>query len=517
MVNNPLKDSILNEERFTITWELIPGRGAWQDQQEKIFEGAEQVADGEIVDGITLTENPGGNPAISAEYLGIKLKKMGVEPLVHFTVKDKNRNQLESFLYSMEREEVHNLLVMTGDYQVSGYGGQSKPVFDLDPVQLLDLISSLNEGLSYKDPFGRSQSLEQTHFFPGVAVSPFKKLEEELIPQYWKLEKKVEKGAKFIIPQVGYDARKFHELIQYVEDKGLDVPIIGNLYVLDYGSARAMNAKRIPGAFVSDDLMEQIAQEKKSDDKGKQARLDRAAKMYAFMKGMGFAGVHIGGHTVGYEEVRYIVEKGEDLVPKWKDLVNEFDYPMEDGFYYYKRDPESGLNKRTRRDVDRRPLKKLHYAVFEFMHSIVFEPKGVFFRPMRWISRVVDGSLLERPFQFMEKLAKTCTNDCQECGNCAISDLGYLCPMSQCPKNQRNGPCGGGYDGYCEVYPDEEECIYVRAYRRLKANKKQRKLRELYLPPPDWNLYHTSSWLNYFMGRDYVSEREGVEPPKKKD
>jgi len=41
--------------------------------------------------------------------------------------------------------------------------------------------------------------------------------------------------------------------------------------------------------------------------------------------------------------------------------------------------------------------------------------------------------------------------------------------VSQCPKNQRNGPCGGSYEGWCEVYPGERLCIWVKAYRWLKA------------------------------------------------
>ena len=50
--------------------------------------------------------------------------------------------------------------------------------------------------------------------------------------------------------------------------------------------------------------------------------------------------------------------------------------------------------------------------------------------------------------------------------------------MSQCPKNQINGACGGSDQGWCEVYPDEKQCIWVRAYDRLKVHP------ELRLPTP---------------------------------
>ncbi|MEF8780807.1 MAG: methylenetetrahydrofolate reductase C-terminal domain-containing protein [Haloferacaceae archaeon] len=519
MDENTLKKSVLDEDEFAVTWEHVPGRGAREPQQDAVFEAAETAAEGGVVDGLSVTENAGGNPAISAEYLGAKLGDIDVDPLVHFTAKDKNRNQIESLLYALDREGIHNLLVMTGDYQSDGYRGQSKPVYDLDPVQILDLISDLNGGLEFTDDFGRDKTLQSTDFFPGVAVSPFKRLEAELLPQYWKLERKVEKGAQFVIPQVGYDARKFHELIQYVDDHDLDVPVIGNIYVLDPGSARAMNANRIPGVIVTDDLLEDITTEAEAaEDDGKRARLERAAKLYAIMKGMGYAGVHVAGHEVDHDGVEYVVERGEELVPEWQELVEEFDYPMENGFYYYERDPETGLNAPKRAPLPEEPTQTAGYRGFKLMHDEMFEPDGALFGPMRWGAKKVDGSRLEEPFQATERLIKTATNDCQECGNCALLDLAYQCPMSQCPKNQRNGPCGGSYDGYCEVHPDEQKCIYVTAYRQLKADggveEAREKLRDLYAPPVDWELENSSSWLNYFLGRDYASARAGIEPPE---
>lgn len=519
MVGNPLRESITDEDEFAVTWELVPGRGATEPQQEAVIADAERASEGDVVDGVSITENPGGSPALSAEYLGMQMKERGIEPLVHFTAKDKNRNQIESLLHGLEREDVRNILIMSGDHQDEAFEGQAKPVYDLDPVQLLDLVSHLNQGMEFTDSFGRSQELEPTDFFPGAVVSPFKKIEEELLPQYWKLEKKVEKGAEYIIPQVGYDARKFHELLQYVDEKGLDVPVIGNLYVLDYGSARAMNSTRIPGAMVTDDLLEEVEAEQDDEDGGHQAMLERAAKMYAWMKGMGFAGVHIGGHSADYEDVEYIVERGEELEDEWESLIEEFEYPKDKDyyFYYYEKDEETGLNSEEHGPRPASPKQELGYRGFKVAHDVMFEPDGALFGPMRWTAEKVDDTWMEEPYQGFERVAKTISNDCQECGNCALFDLAYLCPMSQCPKNERNGPCGGSHDGYCEVYPEEQECIYVRAYRRLKADggleKAKEKLKETYIPPPDWELEGTSSWLNYYLGRDYASKAAGIEPP----
>ena len=75
----------------------------------------------------------------------------------------------------------------------------------------------------------------------------------------------------------------------------------------------------------------------------------------------------------------------------------------------------------------------------------------------------------------------------------------YVCPQT-CPKQLRNGPCGGTNNGQCEVIP-EQACIWVRVYERAKtANELE--LLKVYIPPPDRPLQGTSSYINYFLGRD---------------
>ena len=68
-----------------------------------------------------------------------------------------------------------------------------------------------------------------------------------------------------------------------------------------------MNDKQIPGCVVTDKLLAKLDEERKDKDKGKAARLDRAARMYAIAKGMGFRGAHVGGNGVTYEMVEYVI------------------------------------------------------------------------------------------------------------------------------------------------------------------------------------------------------------------
>ena len=146
----------------------------------------------------------------------------------------------------------------------------------------------------------------------------------------------------------------------------------------------------------------------------------------------------------------------------------KFDYPQSDGWYYFEKDTETGLN--SERSVDRsehRPRSPLSYRGFRLIHNLMFEKKGILFRPMRAFAHAVDGSFIEHLFERLEQLAKTFANECMHCGDCALFETAFICPMSQCPKSQRNGPCGGSINGWCEVYPEEKKCLYVRAYDRL--------------------------------------------------
>ncbi|AET67297.1 5,10-methylenetetrahydrofolate reductase [Desulfosporosinus orientis DSM 765] len=518
-MENKFKESLLDKNTLSVTWELVPGRGANEKAQVTAIASAEQAAKGGRVHALTITDNPGGNPAILADTLGMEIVKMGIEPLVHFTCKDKNRNQMESQLYALDRAKVRNLLVMTGDYTYSGFKGRPKPVFDLDPSNVLQLITEMNKGLEVPGMKGPTYHAP-SDFFAGAAVSPFKSTEAELMVQYYKMKKKIQGGAQFIVTQLGYDARKCHEVLQFLKVNNLDIPVVGNIYVLPYGAANVMNQNKLPGCVVTDKLLAQLNEEKTAPDKGVEQRMLRAAKMYAFMKGMGFAGVHIGGHNLKYEQVEFIIDKGEELYPNWQDYIKEFDYPQDNGFYYFEKDEKTGLN--TDRPTNRanRPLDApsgFMNSMMRGMHSLMFTPNKKLFPVMRKMYHAAEGSKkAEKRLHALEHIAKVVMLDCKDCGDCAILDLGYLCPMSQCPKNQRNGACGGSRDGWCEVFPNEKKCVWVRAYARLKKYNEEHTLDVPPVPPANWELYQTSSWSNFYLGKDHSAPILGIKRPESK-
>jgi len=103
-------------------------------------------------------------------------------------------------------------------------------------------------------------------------------------------------------------------------------------------------------------------------------------------------------------------------------------------------------------------------------------------------------------FTGAERQAKQDLFGCRMCGQCALPVTGYVCPMG-CPKELRNGPCGGvGADGSCEVYP-ELRCVWVDAYERAASQGRAGDLQLLHRPV-DNRRWGESSWLNYWQGRD---------------
>jgi hypothetical protein len=100
---------------------------------------------------------------------------------------------------------------------------------------------------------------------------------------------------------------------------------------------------------------------------------------------------------------------------------------------------------------------------------------------------------VERPVALVERAAKSLLFDCRMCGQCVLSSTGMSCPMN-CPKELRNGPCGGVRPGgYCEVKP-EMRCVWVLAWDGAARMRGSERIREV-LPPVDRRLKGSSAWL----------------------
>src|SRR5207249_9733394 len=108
----------------------------------------------------------------------------------------------------------------------------------------------------------------------------------------------------------------------------------------------------------------------------------------------------------------------------------------------------------------------LAYRLSKFVHDAVFTPGKPLYRLGRKIyAKSRDPMQGPRSLRVLEHASKAAMFRCKDCGDCSLPDIAFLCPESQCAKNQRNGPCGGTRDGKGEGA--DVERIWSRAYDRL--------------------------------------------------
>ncbi len=491
---------LFEPEKFVVTLELVPGREATGRTVDKVMGIAKDAfADGRV-SAVSMTDNPGGNPALSPDVLGFEIFKLGMDVIVHFTCRDTNRVGMESRALQLAMMGMKNILALTGDYSGQGFGGQGAPVFDIDSVQLQILLAVLNDRMR--------ESGDPDDFLTGCAVSPFKYTAAESFSQYAKLCRKIAAGAKFIITQLGYDAAKYIELLKMMRHLNLSLPVLGSVYLLTPGAARIMNSGKVPGAIVPDELVRRVEDEWRHKDQGRKAAIDRAAQLAAILKGLGYKGVHIGGVHRNFDTVGAILDRMVDYEDRWESLMPDLNFSPRQGFYAY---PNRAPSPEFDADVGSLGIiEKARYALMQRVHDVFFNRDHPWAAVFEKLCRTLDDSAAQQLLlNVVEDPMKRLMLNCLKCGDCGIQHVGFLCPESGCPKHMRNGACGGSRDGRCEVYT-ERDCIWVRAYRRLTDAGRDGELMSGCVPPRMWELNHTSSWFNFHLHRDHQGASSGI-------
>jgi methylenetetrahydrofolate reductase (NADH) len=512
-----LQDALAQPGGFVVAAELVTSRGPITSEGgARVLALARDLAADPRIDVLSITDNPGGHAMLSPDALGTDLISRGQEVIIHLACKDWNRNALESRGWQLSSAGFHNVLALSGDYPVMGHRGLAAPVFDIDSVGLMSLFAQMNAGLP--DTRRPDSRLQRTDFFLGGVVTNHKRHEREVMPQYFKLRKKVRAGARFVINQAGWNTRKDDELIRWIRRDGLPLHVLANVYLLSRTAARAFHRGIIPGIVVADELLALAERHGASRDKGRAFFVDLASKHLAVVRGLGFDGVYLGGHMPA-ETFGEIIDRAGALAPDWLELAREIQFPRAGEFHYFARDPETGLSsddvdadylESKRRRRTQLPVS-VTYRVSRRVHDTVFASDAPLFQAGRSVyGRVERGPRVVRKLAHaLEQAAKVPLFGCKDCGDCSLPEIAYVCPESQCAKNQRNGPCGGTRDGLCEVY--DTECIWSEAYERLKAYGEEESMLDGPVVVKDNALAGTSAWANAFLGRDHQAG-EGSEP-----
>ncbi len=510
-----LQEKLADSSRFLVASELVSVRGSMSEESAiRARDFANQLISSPAIDWISITDNAGGNPQLAPLALGRPILYAGKEVVIHLTCKDLNRNGLESEAWMLSSEGFHNILAMTGDYPVAGLDGLAKPVFDLDSVGLISLLDKMNRGLGAGSGRDHGRPLGKTHFCTGAVTTNFKLREGEVIPQYLKLKKKIECGAQFIINQIGFDSRKISELRAWMDAHGLgSTPFIGNVYLLSSRVAQMFHDGKIPGVVVTPALLELCRQHSGSADGGKSFFLELAAKQIAIYRGLGFRGVYLGG-VHSFPAIEKILAIESSFAPDdWKQFAREIRFSRPGEFFFYEADPATGLADPAR-ETPRPQAHSRHvtalYQISKGAHESMFVPGTAV---AKWGAKVCararDPMQGPAPLRALEHLTKAALYGCKDCGDCSLPETAYLCPESQCAKNQRNGPCGGTREGRCEVdgYGD---CIWLRAYERLQDDHREQSMLDHAPVVQNQGLRGTSAWANQWLGRDHAGKREAA-------
>jgi 5,10-methylenetetrahydrofolate reductase len=219
------------------------------------------------------------------------IKEKGGEPILQMTCRDRNRMALQGDILFAYSRGVRNILCLTGDAVPVGDHKEAKGVFDLDSVQLLRAIRTMEAG---KDLGGND--LDGTvDFCAGAIVTPEA---NPIEPQKIKFEKKVEAGAEFIQTQAIYDMDNFKRFMDYA--CAFSVKILAGIILLTSHRMAIYMNKNVPGVFVPQNLIDEMEAAPKGTKVAK--GIEIAGRMIRQLKDeKACDGVHI--MAIGKEEV----------------------------------------------------------------------------------------------------------------------------------------------------------------------------------------------------------------------
>lgn len=229
--------------QFVVTAEIAPPKGINLN---------EALAAADSLSGLTavnVTDNQGANMRLSSLALAARLQQGGLETVLQLTCRDRNRMALQSDLLGAASFGIKNLLLLSGDHSRFGDHPDARPVFDLDSVQLLDMVAGLMAGT---DMAGKVLD-GAPDFFPGAAVNP---AAEPFELMFQKVAKKVNSGARFFQTQSVFDRAVLEHFMAAMQP--LQVPVIAGVLLLRSARMARFLNDNIPGVQVPEALIQRL-------------------------------------------------------------------------------------------------------------------------------------------------------------------------------------------------------------------------------------------------------------------
>jgi 5,10-methylenetetrahydrofolate reductase len=235
---------VLDQGEFAVTVEYNPPKGT---NVSAMLDNARALVG--RVHGVNVTDNTAAVMRAGSLPVCRLLYEMGHDPVMQMTCRDRNRIAMQSDLLGAHVLGIRNILCLTGDYPTVGDHKDAKPVYDLDSVQVMQLVQKLNNG---KDLAGNKLD-GATDFTIGAAVTPEA---DPVGPMLVKFETKVNAGAQFFQTQAIYHPERFGSFMEKI--RKFKVKVLAGILVLRTAKmAEFMNAN-IPGISVPDEMIGEL-------------------------------------------------------------------------------------------------------------------------------------------------------------------------------------------------------------------------------------------------------------------
>ena len=236
----------LVDGEFVISVEIVPPRG---HDPSRIIEVA-RMLEREGIDCVNIPDGPRASARMSSMALAfILLARTRIEPLLHYTCRDRNLLGMQSDLLGMYAQGIRNILIITGDPPKLGDYPDATAVFDVDSVGLTNVVKFLNKGVD----IGGRRLAEATGFHIGVGANPGAiNLDYEISRFKWK----VDAGAEFAITQPVYDITILENFLNRIDH--CRIPVLAGIWPLfSLRNAEFMH-NEVPGALVPPEIMNRM-------------------------------------------------------------------------------------------------------------------------------------------------------------------------------------------------------------------------------------------------------------------
>jgi 5,10-methylenetetrahydrofolate reductase len=317
-------EKVLKNGHFAVTGELGPPQNADAEvirKKAKLLKGN--------CDAVNITDNQTAIVRMSSIGAGTIVVQEGLEPIIQMTCRDRNRLAMQSDLLGAYALGMRNLLCLSGDHQTFGNHPNAKNVFDMDSIQMVQMVTALRDQHAFQ--CGEAIKGQEPRFFVGAAESPFA---SPIDFRPYRLAKKVQAGASFIQTQLIYDIDAFKTFMTKVRELRLheSVFMLAGVGPLKSPTMARYMKDNVPGLRIPDQLiarMEQVGAPWANKSKDELTKEDKKARSAAWQaEGIkicieliqqlreieGVAGVHI--MAIEWEEAVKPIVEGAGLLPR---------------------------------------------------------------------------------------------------------------------------------------------------------------------------------------------------------